>query len=121
MEEYLANGTQLGWLMDSYSQRVEVYRQGQAIEVLERPSQLSGESIIRGVGSPRLYPHLAPHLALGEGGWSPPLVHLIYIYIVSSAFPVVLDHRPEVRCFADQATIKDMVERQTAPVNLLFP
>ena len=48
MQEYQDNGTQLGWLIDPYSQRVEIYRQGQAVEVLERPSQLSGESVLPG-------------------------------------------------------------------------
>ncbi|AFZ44069.1 protein of unknown function DUF820 [Halothece sp. PCC 7418] len=46
MREYLANGARLGWLIDPQNQRVEIYRSGQAVEVLEQPKQLSGEEIL---------------------------------------------------------------------------
>mgnify|MGYP006278049613 CR=1 FL=1 len=46
MREYLANGARLGWLIDPQNQRVEIYRSGQAVEVLEHPKQLSGEEIL---------------------------------------------------------------------------
>ncbi|MDR9402920.1 MAG: Uma2 family endonuclease [Halothece sp. Uz-M2-17] len=52
MREYLANGARLGWLIDPQNQRVEIYRSGQAVEVLEHPKQLSGEEIL-------------PHFTLG--------------------------------------------------------
>ena len=48
MQEYMDNGAQLGWLIDPHNQRVEIYRPGQAVEVLENPSSLSGESILPG-------------------------------------------------------------------------
>ena len=48
MQEYLENGTQLGWLINSHDRQVEIYRQGQAIEILENPSQLSGENVLQG-------------------------------------------------------------------------
>ncbi|MGF1515464.1 MAG: Uma2 family endonuclease [Elainellaceae cyanobacterium] len=48
MEEYRSNGAQLGWLIDPKTKRVKVYRQGQAVEVLENPSMLSGETILPG-------------------------------------------------------------------------
>lgn len=48
MTEYLENGTQLGWLIDPKNQRVEIYRQGQEVELLEHPATLSGEAILPG-------------------------------------------------------------------------
>ena len=48
MQEYLDNGAKLGWLIDPQNKRVEVYRQGQGIEVLENPSTLSGEAVLPG-------------------------------------------------------------------------
>jgi len=47
MQEYLDNGTQLGWLINRQDRQVEIYRQGQAVEILENPSQLSGESVLQ--------------------------------------------------------------------------
>jgi len=46
MQEYIDNGAQLGWLIDPQTRRVEIYRPGQAVEILERPSTLSGESVL---------------------------------------------------------------------------
>ncbi|NJL56466.1 Uma2 family endonuclease [bacterium] len=48
MQEYMDNGAQLGWLIDPKSKRVEIYRLGQAVEVLENPSTLSGEAVLPG-------------------------------------------------------------------------
>ncbi|NJN23079.1 MAG: Uma2 family endonuclease [Leptolyngbya sp. RL_3_1] len=48
LQEYIDNGAQLGWLIDPQNQRVEVYRLGQAIEILENPSTLSGEAVLPG-------------------------------------------------------------------------
>ena len=50
MEEYIANGTRLGWLIDSVDQRqrVYVYRPGSEVEVLERPDSISGEPELPG-------------------------------------------------------------------------
>ncbi|MEC4985258.1 MAG: Uma2 family endonuclease [Oscillatoria sp. PMC 1068.18] len=48
MQEYLANGLRLGWLIDAKNQRVEIYRQNQAVEVLESPKSLSGEEVLPG-------------------------------------------------------------------------
>ena len=48
MQEYLENGTQLGWLINRHDRQVEIYRQGQAVEILENPSQLSGENVLQG-------------------------------------------------------------------------
>ncbi|MDJ0662725.1 MAG: Uma2 family endonuclease, partial [Crocosphaera sp.] len=48
MEEYRENGAKLGWLIDPKHKRVEIYRPGQAVEVLEHPSDLSGETVLPG-------------------------------------------------------------------------
>ncbi|XWK87896.1 MAG: Uma2 family endonuclease [Phormidium sp.] len=48
MQEYLENGTRLGWLIVRDSRRVEIYRQGRDVEVLESPVSLSGEDVLPG-------------------------------------------------------------------------
>jgi Uma2 family endonuclease len=48
MQEYLANGVQLGWLINPQDQQVEIYRQGQPNEVLTQPAQLEGEDVLPG-------------------------------------------------------------------------
>ena len=48
MAEYLENGTQLGWLIDPQQRRVEIYRSGLPVEVLENPAELSGEDVLVG-------------------------------------------------------------------------
>jgi len=48
MQEYIDNGTRLGWLIDPKNRRVEIYRPGREVEVLENPSHLSGEDILPG-------------------------------------------------------------------------
>ncbi|MEB3161479.1 MAG: Uma2 family endonuclease [Synechocystis sp.] len=46
MQEYLDNGTQLGWLINRKARQVEIYRQGRKVEVLDNPESLSGESLL---------------------------------------------------------------------------
>mgnify|MGYP001807012583 FL=1 len=46
MEEYLASGLCLGWLIDPQNQRVEVYRSNLPKEILVKPNQLLGENIL---------------------------------------------------------------------------
>jgi Uma2 family endonuclease len=48
MKEYMDAGVKLGWLLDRKTHRVEIYRQGQDVEVLDNPSQLSGEDVLPG-------------------------------------------------------------------------
>jgi Uma2 family endonuclease len=48
MQEYLENGCRLGWLIDPISQRVEIYRPGQSVEILQAPARLSGDEILPG-------------------------------------------------------------------------
>jgi Uma2 family endonuclease len=46
MREYLENGALLGWLIDPKKCRVEIYRAGQDVEILENPLELSGEGVL---------------------------------------------------------------------------
>ncbi|MDB9427483.1 Uma2 family endonuclease [Microcystis aeruginosa CS-555/01A07] len=46
MQEYLDNGTRLGWLINRKTREVEIYCQGQAVEILTNPESLSGENIL---------------------------------------------------------------------------
>jgi Uma2 family endonuclease len=46
MQEYIANGAQLGWLIDPWEKRVYIYRPNQPLEVLDDPATLSGESVL---------------------------------------------------------------------------
>jgi Uma2 family endonuclease len=48
MQEYLANGTRLGWLIVPQTKKVEIYRQGQEVEILDSPITLSGEDVLPG-------------------------------------------------------------------------
>jgi len=48
MSEYLEQGARLGWLIDLVEKSVEIYRPGRPVEVLERPTQLSGEDVLPG-------------------------------------------------------------------------
>jgi Uma2 family endonuclease len=48
MEEYLGNGARLGWLIDPQDRHGEIDRPGQAVEILDRPSTVSGETDVPG-------------------------------------------------------------------------
>lgn len=48
MEEYLANGTRLGWLIDPRSRSVYIYRPDQPVEQLIDPEAVSGEQVLAG-------------------------------------------------------------------------
>ncbi|PPT06792.1 Protein of unknown function DUF820 [Geitlerinema sp. FC II] len=48
MQEYRDNGTRLGWLLDPSSKTVEIYRRDRAIEVVQNPDELSGETVLPG-------------------------------------------------------------------------
>ena len=47
MTEYMANGCELGWLLDPANRRVTVYR-GSGQETLESPAQVAGEGPVAG-------------------------------------------------------------------------
>jgi Uma2 family endonuclease len=48
MEEYIAAGVQLGWLINPQQQQVEIYRPTTAVEIRNLPTELSGENILPG-------------------------------------------------------------------------
>ena len=46
MQEYQASGLELGWLLNPQDQQVEIYRLNQTVEILSKPKELSGESVL---------------------------------------------------------------------------
>lgn len=48
MRDYLANGARLGWLIDPKFRRVEVYRPGKDVEILDNPAGVSGDPELQG-------------------------------------------------------------------------
>jgi Uma2 family endonuclease len=48
MEEYIANGVQLGWLIDPIEKTVAIYRPGRSPEVLVNPARVAGEGPVAG-------------------------------------------------------------------------
>ena len=48
MEEYMANGARLGWLLDPLEQRAHIYRPGEQPEILDKPDSLSAEPELPG-------------------------------------------------------------------------
>jgi Uma2 family endonuclease len=49
LQEYLANGCRLGWLINVQDRQVEIYRPNCEPDVLNQPSTLSGESVLPGL------------------------------------------------------------------------
>lgn len=47
MAEYMAVGVRLGWLINPQAKQVEIYRHGKNKEILENPSSLSGEEVLK--------------------------------------------------------------------------
>lgn len=48
MEEYIANGVVLGWLIDPLERTVSIYRPRRAPEILTNPTQVAGEGPVEG-------------------------------------------------------------------------
>ena len=48
MDEYLANGARLGWLIDPQTRAVHVYRPGVAVQLLQTPLEVSGDPELPG-------------------------------------------------------------------------
>ena len=48
MQEYIDNGTQLGWLIDRKQRKVFIYRPNCAVEELDNPQTLTGENLLPG-------------------------------------------------------------------------
>lgn len=47
MEEYIANGAQLGWLIDPVEKKVYVYRPDAQVECLDNPETVSGDPLLK--------------------------------------------------------------------------
>jgi len=48
MEEYIANGTLLGWLIDRQNRQVYIYRPHRQLEILQDPQTISGDPELLG-------------------------------------------------------------------------
>lgn len=48
MQEYIDNGSQLGWLIDPFERMVYLYRPGKAVETLTDPETVSGDPLLKG-------------------------------------------------------------------------
>jgi Uma2 family endonuclease len=48
MDEYLANGARLGWLLDRKNKRIYVYRPSRPVEELTDPATVSGDPELPG-------------------------------------------------------------------------
>jgi Uma2 family endonuclease len=48
MQEYIENGVRLGWLINRRNRQVEIYRQGQEVQIIDNPTSLSGENVLPG-------------------------------------------------------------------------
>ena len=48
MTEYIENGVELGWMIDPFKKKVHIYRPGQAVEILEDPTTISGDTVLPG-------------------------------------------------------------------------
>ena len=48
MEEYIENGSSLGWLIDPKKRRVYVFKPGEEMVVLENPTVVSGDPLLSG-------------------------------------------------------------------------
>jgi Uma2 family endonuclease len=48
MQEYIDNGTELGWLIDRKQRKVFIYRPQLPVEELDHPLTLSGENVLPG-------------------------------------------------------------------------
>lgn len=46
MDEYMANGTRLAWLVDPYQEAVDVYRDDDTVEHHDKPDALSGTPLL---------------------------------------------------------------------------
>ena len=48
MEEYIANGGRLGWLIDPFRRQAHIYRPGAEPVALDDPEQLTGDPELPG-------------------------------------------------------------------------
>lgn len=52
MDEYIANGVSLGWLIDPQNRVVYIYRPNQPLQTLENPEQVNGDPELPGFSLP---------------------------------------------------------------------
>jgi Uma2 family endonuclease len=48
MEEYIANGARLGWLLDPIENRATIYRPGQSPQRIDNPDIIKGDPVLPG-------------------------------------------------------------------------
>jgi Uma2 family endonuclease len=48
MAEYIENGAKLGWLIDVIGQKAFIYQPGVPVQILDKPSEVSGEPLLKG-------------------------------------------------------------------------
>ena len=48
MEEYIANGARLGWLLDPVRKEAHIYQPKKRPEILSKPATISGEPVLKG-------------------------------------------------------------------------
>jgi Uma2 family endonuclease len=48
MDEYIANGAQLGWIIDPCEKKIHIHRRAAVVEILDDPKEISGEPLLRG-------------------------------------------------------------------------
>ncbi|MGI8542694.1 MAG: Uma2 family endonuclease [Aridibacter sp.] len=48
MQEYVENGVSLGWLISPQTKQVFVYRRNEEVEILENPTEILGEPLLKG-------------------------------------------------------------------------
>jgi Uma2 family endonuclease len=48
MKEYISQGARLAWMIDLVEGKVEIYRPGQPVEIVQEPKSLSGEDVLPG-------------------------------------------------------------------------
>jgi len=48
MDEYIANGVRLAWLIDPYKKNVHIYCPGEPVELLKNPATLYGDPVLPG-------------------------------------------------------------------------
>lgn len=54
MAEYIDNGASLGWLLDVMNKKVHIYQPNNAVQILDNPSEVSGEPLLTGFVLPML-------------------------------------------------------------------
>ena len=48
MQEYIANGADLGWLIDPETKRVHIYQPNKTLIILDNPACVSADAVLTG-------------------------------------------------------------------------